>query len=478
MPPHWYSGESPFWRFIVTDLASSTLTMMDKLASSRSCLFNLNAPSEASGYVPSDSQPIYEEHTDGYPFLNEGNRLIYGFRREYAPNTVETPWTCRFAGRVELLEDASRENDARTHYTAYDPWRWWHNIYFWENEGGSVFSRDFTWRGYTAAQIVTFLLNWCAYGNSSVDGLIFPPGQISVTPPLINTGTLYPLGVAYIKTGFPIDWDPIDAFTGGEDVIDSFTMPKGTSLGEALEMLCNAAYCDIEMLPFWDPINYPGVMCLMNVHNQMGHDRFSAVFSWDMPGRSIVQISDLFSGTERANIINNFNEQGGKPISLLTDEVQDTDSIETYGSYESQHFNPGPATYWGGKELNHFLALSELELRKVGKRTVTVSPMPERSPRPFNDYYLGDRVPIYASSALRESISGVSRVYGIPVEISDNSLEKITQLILASSAWSAAAETFSSTSGGINGQVAIASSLRRRRRTQRSTNIRYNQRVG
>jgi hypothetical protein len=82
------------------------------------------------------------------------------------------------------------------------------------------------------------------------------------------------------------------------------------------------------------------------------------------------------------------------------------------------------------------LAAEQLRLRKSFKETLTVNPAPERSPEPFVDYYLGDRVPVYVSNRMRQALpAGVlpfawQRIYGIPVEIDDNGVETVRELLV------------------------------------------------
>lgn len=464
MPPHWYSGESPFWRFIVSDLNGHTLTCLDKLASSRALNFVLNGPAMAEGFVPSDAEPIWELHDDGYPFLNEGNRLLYGFRREIAPNGIDPQWVCRYAGRIELVEDASRTNDAQTHYTAYDPWRYWHNLYFSHDEGNSsYYDLDMVFTRYTAAQIIRMLFGAPIVSNGYYN--TFP--NIHVLDPDGYTGTM-PLHVLYDVGGVPsalID----DAFDG-DNIIDSITIPRNTSLGEALLMICSTGACDITLTPMWDPINWPGVTHVMNVVNKAGTDRFNAVFSWDVPPRSVVQVSHLFDGTARANEIINTYENAGNTLELqLSNITLDQDSIDVYGNYTVVESLTGLGGAWG-PWVARSLAMTELELRKDGKRTITVGPVPERSPRAFQEWYLGDVVSVYASRNLREAISDQYRIYGLPVSLSDNGLEKIEQLIVASDQYAAPVVEAAGASGSGANQAVFVN--RRPRRVRPSTSLR------
>jgi hypothetical protein len=164
-----------------------------------------------------------------------------------------------------------------------------------------------------------------------------------------------------------------------------------------------------------------------------GTFNYNAIFSWDRPGRSVVGIDDLFDGTARANHIIYYNGQGGPPIApYASAEFRDATSIATYGEYAPSQFFPAQTVKEGVKAI----AAQQLALRANFKQTLTVNPAPERSPEPFVDYYLGDRVPVYASDNLRQEIpSGVlpfawQRVYGIPVQIDDNGVETVRELLV------------------------------------------------
>ena len=50
---------------------------------------------------------------------------------------------------------------------------------------------------------------------------------------------------------------------------------------------------------------------------------------------------------------------------------------------------------------------------------------------PWTEYDLGDRVPVYASARLRKLLSGYQRVYGMPIQISDDALEHIDALLVS-----------------------------------------------
>src|SRR5262245_5698319 len=110
--------KAPNWRFVVSDLDSVSVTFLDRIASDRILEFDLNTPTSIAGLVPSTEPEISILHTDGDPFLSEGNRLLYAFRRE---GPVGQPWVIRAAGIIMEVEDDGEQEVARTKFTAFDP---------------------------------------------------------------------------------------------------------------------------------------------------------------------------------------------------------------------------------------------------------------------------------------------------------------------------------------------------------------------
>jgi len=163
---------------------------------------------------------------------------------------------------------------------------------------------------------------------------------------------------------------------------------------------------------------------------------YNAIFAWDMPGRSVTGIDDLFDGLGRANVVQFYRGQGGSAVTQQTDAA----SIATYGEYWAQQFFPAQETPTAAVIA---IAEQQLELRKTVKQTLTINPAPTRAPDPFVDYGLGDRVPVYASNRLRQTVGDPSgtplttiqsidfqRIYGIPVDIDDNGTETVRQLLV------------------------------------------------
>jgi hypothetical protein len=114
---------SPPWRWVVTTRASVVLTFLDRLAKKRRAVYTLNKPATAIGEVPSDNPEVNIVHDDGDPLLEEGNRLLFGFRRETRADSSSAPWVPRYAGPILQVNDVVRGDQPFTTFTSYDPWQ-------------------------------------------------------------------------------------------------------------------------------------------------------------------------------------------------------------------------------------------------------------------------------------------------------------------------------------------------------------------
>jgi hypothetical protein len=395
--PRWY--ESPVWRFVVTDLDTAIVTMLDRVASDRSVVYALNKPAQAVGQVPSDNPEVNIPHTDGDPFLSEGNRLLYGFRRE-AGGSIP-PWVVRYGGLILQVQDEAGSGQPVTHYTAFDPWQYLYSRPVLRDDGELPGSAGVTFTGMTGDAIVTDLLlaTVTAHGEAFIDfgQTGFYTGTIETTP-----------------------------------VIPEINFQQGTSVGEAWDQVVATANLDIILSAIYDPVNRPGFVSELNVYAQAGQIQNEAIFAWDLPSRSLVGVDRLMDGSKRVNKLRPFAGQGQTPRPLQTNAA----SVAKYREYWEQKFYSeqivGPVA--------DVLASVELAAKAQGKQTITINPAPELCPLPFTEFFLGDLVPVYASNRLRAPIgvdmsatppTGYQRVYAIPLNISDNAYETVDRLLLS-----------------------------------------------
>ena len=443
----------PLWRWAVTSLDGAIITFLDRLASNRVVQPNLNAPLQMSGTVPSDSPEINVLHTDNLPFLAEGARQLLGFRREHDDvDTSPCPtghgyYTLRAATLILQTTDQSGSGDARTSFSAWDPWQYlfYRPIWIEALGGGSGPDRLIPQAGHT------YDPSW------TMDQIVVNIFDRMVT----NADTADPSSA--IKHSF-IDWG-WSAFYGddctGSEIqtcamsADGWHIEPGTSIGQAIQDICSAGYMDIVLTPIYDPTNRPGVLCEVSIFAQSsdpdsgaGSRNYGAQFAWDAPGRSLVGFDDLIDGTQRANEVQYRNGTAGPLVTLQRDAT----SIGMYGEYWAEQSFPAQTQAVAVEAI----AAEQLVLRKTYKQTLSVNPAPERSPEPFVDYYIGDRVPVFLGKAQRggyalgdnsprqalppgyvgsvpvpdPAVFVWQRVYGIPVNIDDNGVETVTELLV------------------------------------------------
>jgi hypothetical protein len=376
--------ESQPWRFVVTNLDGETMTFLDKLCSNREINRTLNAPMRINGSVPSDSPEVNIVTGDGSPWLSEGDRLLYCFRREgLEPGSHEVSWVVRASGTILTVEDRGGPDAPVTDFEANDPWQ-------------VLYARPLR----------------DEFGLPPADGFHFnAPGneiafQLLAMSELHDGPTRIDLLTGTVETTATVEID----------------FQQGMSVGEAFDALTATGTMDIVLEPIYDPIDKPGILCQINIYDHAGVDRHNAIFAWDKPSRSLVDLNRNRDGQQRANKLQYYIGQGGPPVPLVTDAA----SVAKYGRYWDQQFFPGQEKAMAVEAF----AEKQRSLRSDGLVTYTMSPAPERSPIPFVDYDIGDRVPIYGSRRLREAVFELKRVVSIPLVIGDDQMEAPAQVVL------------------------------------------------
>lgn len=397
---------SPPWRWVVTELDSQVVTFLDHLAMDRQVVHLLNRPSTQQCRLPSDNPEVNILQSVGTgpaePFVSEGTKLLYCFRREGG-----TPkWRIRASGIILQLEDEADSADASTaytHLTSYDPWQYLYNRPVVNIDGDLPGPNGLSFGATTGDEIALQLIR----------NTIINHGSVHLDVPLLYGGTFFWGGTRETTTAMDINFE------------------QGTSVGEALEQLAETDTIDFEIEPIWDPINRPGYTSQLSIWTEMGSTQFSSIFAWDRPSHSLVGISRLKDGTQRANNVKFFAGPGGQDGEAVLET--DAQSVAKYGEYWAQQFFPKQTIL----QPVQALAAAQLALRKNGKTTLSFSPAPERAPMLYTEYFLGDRVPVYASRNFREELGGpaadplLQRIYGIPIRITDDGVEEVQRMITA-----------------------------------------------
>jgi hypothetical protein len=322
--------------------------------------------------------------------LTEGDRLLYAFRRDYDGDSgVNPPWTCRAAGIVMELTDDGGENDAQTSFVALDPWQYLYSLPMVNPDHPFDGTYDLTYVATPLDEIVVSLLTNIGFYTTNLGG----------------------------AAGIDLAAGTIEALAAV-----TMTFQRETSIGECLDMCC-AVGCDIVLTPVYDPVGSPGILCVLNVYAQAGVDQDDAVFGWDKGPRSLTNDNRNIDGTIRQNNIR-FHLQAQTDSLEITVTETNAASVARFGDYWGTQYFPA------ADEQDTIQGYADNTLAEVseGKRVVSLGPMPERSPEPFLDYYLGDFVKVEASKRLRATQSGLQRVAGFTVEISDDALETVRDL--------------------------------------------------
>lgn len=403
--------QGPPWRWVITDLNSATITFLDRLTFEAEVTYALDKVWSAKLTIPSDNPEVNILHTDGEPFVSEGNRLLYGFRRE----GEEPRWVCRFGGKILHVEDSGEAEQARTIVTASNPWQILYQRamvsedYQFPDKAG-FFSFDDTQTGVIA---LTWLRN-----------TIINSGDLGIDVGDADFATVDNMpGTAFWGTGYTSRWSyrtkSIYETTTQIDV----DCQQGMMVGEVWDQMIETGTLDLILTPIYDPINRPGMLAELGIYERLGDVRDEAVMAWDKPGRNLRSINSIKDGTKRANTIRYYTDQGGPPVGPYLG-YSDGASILKYGETWHEEFWPSRIPV-----VVDALAQLQLELMADGIHTVAVQPTPERMPFLFTEWFLGDTVPVYASDKLRAELAGYQRVYGIVLSIDENSYEQVPQVL-------------------------------------------------
>jgi len=405
--------QSPFWRIAITDLDSVSISLLDRVASNRHIEALLNVPNWLSFRVPSDDPlvTIPYESSNSYPYVAEGVRHVYAFRQE---SDTAPYFTVRAAGTILQIQDSAEADDATSQVVAFDPWK-------------MLYARN-------AQNLAGELPDQTGEGGAASAGYwdgVYAPGteagdvildQLKNT--ITNDGIIHvDAGAAYGGTAFYAGTiQPTLNLTGG------WTVEQGKMVGEVWADMVANANCDIILRPIFDPVDRPGYTHELNIYSFAGQDRPDAILGWNLPPRSISQIDRSVDGTQRANEIMYAAGMGGRGgRTNQAAAASDAISQALFGKYSAQQFFPGNDTL----DSVRAWADLQLELRKDGRTIVQVWPNPDRSPCPFVEVDLGDRVPVYASGdEFRQDLAGYVRVYGMPIDISDDALESVGGMLL------------------------------------------------
>lgn len=383
------------WRWAVFDIEAPDggtavlkgATFLDRIFSSWGHDRVLCDPCVSTVTVPSGSPLVnllYDDvgtSFDDEPMLAEGRRALLGFRREAQGSAP--PWVCRASGIVMNVKDSASNSDGSgrglTTATAYDVWQLLYKRPVLKADlAVPTPSRPCRFVAIAPDQIILQLLNRTAF----VHGTILCD---------VSSGTLESL-------------PPV-----------SIDFEAGVSVGEAIKRLCDLDYCDI----VFDPIYQADAISRLNVYARAGVPRYDLPFSWDAAGRSLASIDREEDGNQRATDVQYTNDQG-----IYAPMQTSWIDRAKYGVY---YLTASYKALFQADLVKR--AKADLAARRNGVTSITVTPMPERSPVPLLAYDIGDTVPIYAHPAgLRKKLDGTWRVTRIPLRGDTSQVETVDAL--------------------------------------------------
>jgi hypothetical protein len=419
-------------RLVVTDLYSRATTWTAKTLLQAGVNANLNAPWQITADVRSGDQAVNTIFpTDSDPVIAQNNRLGFVFLRE-APASMP-PWVCRASGILMGLEDATDSDISTSHLTFYDPWQYLRGIpCFMDGVGTPIGSLGRQFISYAgggaaiAAQLLADSINSLLYlsSNATINFPVMPnPGGLFIDAGTTYAGTTYWTGT--------IESTP---------VLTEFDVQQGTMLGDAWDQLCaggqdasgTALGVDIVLEPIYDPVNRPGFTSQLSIYTRAGVCQYAAPMSWGRFGRSSTTADRVHDGTPGSfvNVARFGAGQGGTDGNAFA-EVNAA-STAVYYTYWAAQFFPGQPIVSQVENL----AISATNLAKQGKRTFALDPDPLRSPMPFRDYTVGDRIPVYTPGVTtpngpsqRVAATGYQRVETIPLVINSDGVTSVSKLL-------------------------------------------------
>jgi hypothetical protein len=400
------------WRYLFTDLDCVTTTFAEGIVSNRAVVLGLGAAEAITGTVVPDDPRINTIWDDGYPKVAPLKRIAWAFRRD---GSGETLWQPRAAGIIQQPSDHADDTVPVAEFTAYGP----RSILAARPVLISTGS-GFTLPGQNAAGGSWFLDPDTPSGYMTGD-------QIALT---VLYNSILSDGPCFIDAG--PDFGGTAFWAGTVETTDEIPVnaQNGVMVADIWKQLEDAGNCEIILTPVYDPVNRSGITHDLSVYRMAGVERPEAIFAWDRLNRSVANIERMHDATPGSffNRVQYFAGQGGFPVPP-DGPLDNAESIDAFGVYWSTNFQPN--LQQPNPDGADVLAAAEqaLQLVKQGKRTMTITPIPERAPIPITGYMIGDRVPIYASARLRVTADGYQRVQTLPIQIDDDGIEHVNGFV-------------------------------------------------
>lgn len=367
------------WRIILCDALGAPIEDLTPYTYDRKISYRLNRPSVMTFRVPSDARLVNELAPDGKPNLMTIRRVIKGYRAEVQGG--QEYYNLRFIGLIWQIEDSGDLDSA------------WTNVV--------VFG---------AFQILSKRLCVNAAGSESAASFTNVDGGLIVSTMLTKLNSLSYSGIDMGTR------DTTAARTADFSYLD---------MASAMAQLTGAYQgFDIEMVPL---DRRDGHLQTLNIKGRKGAYRPNAIFAWGLPPHNVNTINRLNDAEQYANSVLLLGApppvDGALPITSSQTAASPAEArvfriMESYPDITNTAYLTA-------------LAQEELTFRQLAREMISFTPQPGRAPEPFTDYDTGDTVPIYVGSRLRGGFQGVVRIYGFDLELTNESEERVTALLLS-----------------------------------------------
>lgn len=380
-----------FWRFVLCTLDGVPISMLDGIASNIEVEYRLNRPAMLSFQVPSEDPLVSILHTDGFPYLACGVRVVKAFRK-VSSGEFETPgnWQIQYVGRVWQIGDSGDGDTSRSSVTCFDPLKMLEHRLVRDENGA-------------ANKQVKF------YGV---------PGSGIIIRMIERTHTFKgPTGIEDPSSNLD-NWQTTTEQTNAYD--QAYILPSLISICDTGTVDLKCTYLNTES----------GDHLRVVSRSRLGEDKPGVIFGYAAPPRTAKQ----FDRTQNMDQFANDVTLWGKSVLGHRVHAENLASQALYGTFESAEVIADVET----KELLQMLADEQVALRSSPQDLVTVIPAPEISAVPIDDYWLGDTVTINASKPpfpeTRQIVSGVQRVYGVTLAVDDDYGENVKDLVVSAQA--------------------------------------------
>lgn len=370
------------WRFVLCERSGVEIANLTAVASDKAFTYRMLLATKLAFSLPADSD-VSRVHTDGYPILDSGRRIIKAYRQPDSGGA----YALKFAGPVWTCLDVGDENTAKTMVECYDPLI----------QLNRRFALDATANGYSLrTRIVEF---------TNTDGI-----QIAKT--LVDrTNALAPSMVT--TTGATVETSPVR----------TVKYERRTVYSAIYELASAFNGFDYRLTPL---DSETGIHGRLDFLARLGTNRPEAAFGWDMPPHNVKRVERKMDMERVANTILALGatNTGGGGIERLN---EDAISTTQFGRYED-------IEVFSDITIQSFLdalATDAINFRARRRELVQFVPQPGTKPEPFVDFDIGDTVPVYIGERLRGGALGLQRVYGFDLVIDSEGRELVNGVYVA-----------------------------------------------